>query len=269
MNVSYVIILAILLIILYVVNSNDQSKEHFDITNEAAQGIASIYNSNKFSVTNANITDTLTTKTLNATSVTADSQVVKTSNVSGVFTADSIITPNTVTANNITASGNITAGGNVTTNNAVINGNTTVTGQLIKKSPVYRKHDPAGYFGIYAYGFTIPLYYGWNMMWGDHNRSMNLRKKTSLPVSYANTDMRNAGDGDQNWTPRFLTVFPGYIARFYYWDVPSTNNDIYNSGEYDWTGGSPGNNKRVHLINISLLEEGPNSNTSSASSLTG
>lgn len=134
-----------------------------------------------------------------------------------------------------------------------------------------RKNNVAGYFGIKAYGKKIPLYYGWNMTWPDHNRSVNLVNRTVQTQAYmtwTGQDLRDAKDGDQNWTPRYLIVYPGYIAKLYYWDIAPSNNDIYTEGEYKWDGGSP-RNLRVHLIYVSLVEEGPYNDQRTPSQLTG
>lgn len=163
----------------------------------------------------------------------------------------------------VKANGNMVIGGNTTVNSDII-----VTGKLKKNNMLYRKNDVAGYFGVFGYARRVPLYYGWNMMAPDHNRTMNLRKKTSLPVSYSGIDMRDGSDGDQNWTPRFLTVFPDYLVRFYYYDVPSTDKDVYAEGEYDWTSESPGQGRRVHLINVSF-KESPYNDTTQYTKITG
>lgn len=149
---------------------------------------------------------------------------------------------------------------------AIVHGKLTVEGDLIRNA-LYRRNDVAGYFKVRAFGKKTPLYYGWNIMWADGNAATKLRNNTKLPVHYAGNDMRDGGDGDQNWTPRHLVVFPGYIARFYYWNKPSTAGDIYNAGEYDWESGSPGGGSRVHLIYISLIEEGPTQETRNPTAL--
>lgn len=315
MKIAYVVVLLILCLILYMIPNNkiENMEGMSSLSNEAIQGIASIYNNDKLIVTNANISGnlnvgntTISGKLTTAPIDVSDRVNLTSPNVSSLSgykmtrtDEDGVLhewasyhTPKSYGQNDYqiweykmgsdgkncgSVAGGvcsprfiISQGGNVKIPGSLnVNGNVNVYGNMIRSAPIYRKHDVAGYFGIYAYGFRIPLYYGWNMLWPDHDRSMNLRKHTSAPVSYQNIDMRNAGNGDKNWTPRFLTVYPGYIARFYYWDVKSTDSDIYNSGEYDWTGGSPGGGLKVHLIYISLVEEGPYGNTSQPSVLTG
>jgi len=145
-------------------------------------------------------------------------------------------------------------------------GNLSLTGN-IKMNDMFRKNQPAGYFGVYAYAYKVPLFYGWNIMWLDHNRSMNLRKNTKKPVRYVGLDMR--ANNDDNWIPRYLTIFPGYIAKLYYWGSNSTAADAYSAGDYDWTSGSPsGNRGPVCLIYVSFDTEGPYPSNSTVAQLT-
>lgn len=173
----------------------------------------------------------------------------------------------------------LAGGGARLENDLTVKGNVTING-ISNMNPLRRKHDVAGYFKIRAFGRKTPLYYGWNQLWPDHNYAINLMARHKIPLCCSDVDMRNAGDNDKNWTPRHLVVFPGYVARLYYWDVPSTPADVYTTGEYDWENyvgmydpvgrspnGSPGNGLRVHVICITYAEDGAFADTRKPSEL--
>jgi len=184
-------------------------------------------------------------------------------------TGDLVVQGNQTVGGNIGITGNQTVGGNIAiTGNEDIKGNLTVTGNetvngimtiggALMMAPIYRKHMPAGYIFVRAYGFKIPLYYGFNQMWPDHNVAMVVKSKLGAKqnmMHYTNIDIRQAGD--PNWTPRYLTVLPGYKIRLYYWGPFFVAKDAaYATGEYDWEGGSPGN--ALHGAYVSLAEENP------------
>ena len=135
--------------------------------------------------------------------------------------------------------------------------NVTFNGNVIRTNPIYRKHDIAGYYQIRAYGWKVPIYYGFNMFWTDHNYKEALRNKYGWPeymFNNRNMDMRQSNDGDQNWTARFLTVFPGYKVRMYSWDgfLNARDEPVRGAGEYPFGD----NNKRIHGIYVALAEEG-------------
>ena len=175
-------------------------------------------------------------------------------NTKGKLTVDGIITANT----DINTTGTLTVGKGATlTGDVNINDNLTVNKNLIRMNPIYRKHDIAGYYQIRAYGYKIPIYYGFNMLWADHNYKERLRQKykwEEYMFSYTNLDLRQSNDGDQNWVARYLVIFPGYKARMYSWgsnQMEDRDNKIYTSGEYPFSD----NNKRLHSIFIALDEE--------------
>jgi len=136
-------------------------------------------------------------------------------------------------------------------------GSITLPGYLIRNNPIYRKHDVAGYFQIRAYGLKVPIYYGFNMFWRDHNLKEALRNKNGWPefmINNVGIDMREAHDGDQNWTARYLTVFPGYKVRLYSWggnNLDARDEPVRGVGEYPF----PDTSKRIHAIYVALSEE--------------
>jgi hypothetical protein len=140
--------------------------------------------------------------------------------------------------------------------NLTVQGNIGVNGDFIRTNPIYRKHDIAGYFHIRAYGWRTPLYYGFNMMWNDHNIKEAVRRKWGWNESmFSNTihDMRQ--HNDPNWTARCLIVFPGYKVNMYDWDgsFRETHGKAFVAGEHGpFLDGMP----LVHGIFVSLAEEG-------------
>jgi len=141
--------------------------------------------------------------------------------------------------------------------------NLTLDGNLIL-SKYQRKYRPGAFFSIRGNAAHTALYNGWNFLWIDHTWTEHFRNKIkwngSSAQNYFNytmgTDMRLSSDGDQNWTPRFLAVMPGYKAKLYYWITGWTmgNSKEYPVGEYDWSNGSP-SNQRCHVIALALDDE--------------
>jgi len=126
-----------------------------------------------------------------------------------------------------------------------------------------RKYMAGGYYFIRAYGGHLPLYNGWNFVWSDHNWTEGFRNNVKWNGSSAQNYFHNsfgnnmvqAGDGDQNWTPRFLAVMPGYKAKIYYYMGGWTMGQAQTFGpsEQDWSSGnSPGGGRRVHVIALAL-----------------
>jgi hypothetical protein len=246
----------------------DKYLEHLEGSNEAIQTVASVYNSSSMTVKDLNITGNLTcsgTSKLGMWEVRGDKIGIK-------DRGDIELSPDkwvrlydygTATYNPCGFAGNQSwvqsgsyAGGTTTIGSLKIGGSTLTETNL--KPLLLRKNNIAGYFSIRGLAYKIPLYYGCNMLWPDHNVSVNIVKNTVKSQKYiwqSYYDMRNARDNDQNWVPRSLIVFAGYIVRFYYWDAPSTAKEIFTEGEYEW----PDNTftRRVHLIFVSLVEEGP------------
>ena len=120
-----------------------------------------------------------------------------------------------------------------------------------------------GYFFIRAYGGHLPLYNGWNFVWQDHNWTEPFRNNVKWNGSSAQNyfhhsfgvNMVQGGNGDQNWTPRFLAVMPGYKVKMYYhiagWQMGEAQT--FGPGEYDWSSGnSPGGGKRAHVFAVAL-----------------
>ena len=138
--------------------------------------------------------------------------------------------------------------------NLSVQGNLNVGGDFILGAPIYRKHMPAGYFHIRAYGWRTPLYYGFNMMWNDHNIKEAIRAKWGWNESmFSNSihDMRQAGD--PNWQARYLVVFPGYKIKLYSWDGSFIDRiGVKGAGEY----GFGDSNNIIHGAFVSLAEEG-------------
>jgi len=122
---------------------------------------------------------------------------------------------------------------------------------------LYRKHDTAGYLYIRAYGYKVPLYYGFNMAFTDHNIKEAVRAKNKWPESmFSNTilDLRQANNNtDQNWVARYLVVFPGYKIRLYMWGGNNFTDKlgVKGVGEYLF----PDNDSRIHGIYVALAEE--------------
>jgi hypothetical protein len=141
----------------------------------------------------------------------------------------------------------------------------TVGGNFRLSNPLYRNHMVAGYFHIKFQGRSTPLYYGWNMLWQDGDvrriaaRLMLYEFRSGRKGAVHNSKIDMRAHNDDNWRPRRLVVFPGYTARFYYYNQPSQEADKFpNAGDYDWTNTRHKNNKgqNVHMINISLSEQG-------------
>ena len=117
---------------------------------------------------------------------------------------------------------------------------------------------PVGSYKIRAYGYHIPLYYGWNQMWHDHGFSEKMRtiikwggSTDEKFVHYAGIDMRNANDGDNNWTARYYALMPGYKLQFY---APWTPVGPEYTGEQTF-GDNAFGGKRVHMIAVRLASE--------------
>jgi len=138
--------------------------------------------------------------------------------------------------------------------NLRVDGGLTVGGHFILNNPIYRKHDIAGYFHIRAYGWRTPLYYGFNMMWSDHNIKEAVRAKwgwNESMFSHSIHDMRQ--HGDPNWHARYLVVFPGYKIKIYSWDGSFIDRvGVRGAGEYPFGDGVP----TIHGAFVSLAEEG-------------
>jgi hypothetical protein len=154
-------------------------------------------------------------------------------------------------------------------------GAVNITGPIVMKDTyqnldkMRRLHDPAGYFRIRAYQYKTPIYYGWNMMWACHGSGLKYESTTGdiSKITYNNIDMRNAGDGNTDWSPRHLVVYPGYIATLYYFGYDSTSGDIFQTGIYNFKNGFPASAniqaiRRVHGIYVSFVEEGAPSDLS-------
>lgn len=260
----------LILVIFSIILSLDSNYEFEHLTsNEAVQSIASIYNNSAMTVSDLNVTGKLTvtgdivgqnnlsvakTSTLGKWSV-RDNRI-GISGLGDLHLADDkwvrLYDYNTTNYNPSGLAGsNLWSGGGLTVGGVGLSG--TNLGSLI-----LRKTNVAGYFGIRGYASKTPIYYGWNMMWKDHNRLLNLVSRSGKPMRYtysADYDMRQSSDGDENWRPRTLVLFPGYIAKFFYWSIASSaSRDVINTGEYEWGDGTfPG---RVHAIYVSLVEEG-------------
>ena len=278
MNTITIVILVLILICIYcltIPRKSENFTSDMALSNEAIQTIASVYNQNSLTTANAAISNGLTANqitTANATinnGLTANQITTANATISNGLTANQITTANAtinngLTANTIALTGGLTSG-TVNTTDLTVNGN------LLKQAMIYRKNDPAGYFGISNSANRTVLYYGWNMMWSDDlDRTGKLRKYagSSLPVVFSGMDLRNGSDNNPQFYPRSLIVYPGYIARLYYWDVPSTDRDVYVSGMYDFTTNPPGNGRRVHIICVTLAEDGPQSIVVNPSALT-
>ena len=125
---------------------------------------------------------------------------------------------------------------------------------------------PVGCFKIRYNSYQVPLYYGWNIMWDNNTDSEKLR--TSIKWNnltderffhYAGIDMRSGVDKIiNNWTPRYISVMPGYKFRFYLGtNTPglynTIGNVIDNSGEYPNEMNFPDNvyeGKSVYFISV-------------------
>jgi hypothetical protein len=212
------------------------------------------------------------------------------SNISSMFNNGSIIANKILVTNALDISGNITGknldvSGDIRGKNLNISGD--ITGNIRAKYinsidasgiifgsdvsgiifPImYRKNMVAGYFKVKAFGYRVPLYYGWNLLWQNGDSDLLASRlmvyettngRSINNVSYANIDTRQYVD--KNWSPRGLVLFPGYYARLMYWDINSTNIDIFSSGVYDWI--TLLNQNFVHLIHITFQEEGPSTHT--------
>jgi len=114
--------------------------------------------------------------------------------------------------------------------------NLIVTGNLQILDPVIRRNQIAGYFKIRAYGYKVPLHYGFNMLFEQHERTEKLRNSHGFPDSqihfYRATSMN--GDNNNDWRPRHLVVFPGYKIRIYFWRSHGfeTSTASYPPGEH-------------------------------------
>ena len=187
-----------------------------------------------------------TVSTLAATGNTA----LTTLGVSGATTTSSL----TVTGNSVVSgTSNITG---VTTMKDVI-----INGTLQNLNPLVRKYQVAGYLQWRAFGVSYPLHYGFNMFWADHGIKEGIRKKYGWSESifhhYYGANLNQGGDGNQDWTPRGLVVFPSYKITIYVWDpcLTSLSKQPFPTGEYafndnDFSG------KRPHAAYVSYAEEG-------------
>jgi hypothetical protein len=138
--------------------------------------------------------------------------------------------------------------------NLRVDGGLTVGGDFIRSNHLYRKHDVAGYFHIRAYGWKTPLYFGFNMMWNDHNVKEAVRRRwgwNESMFSHSIHDMRQHGDA--NWQARYLVVFPGYRIRLYSWDGSFIDRlGVRAAGGH----GFPDTNQVIHGAFVTLAEEG-------------
>lgn len=317
----FVVYLSILVLLIIFSSLGCITIENFEISNEAVQNIASIYNSDKISVSNADITSSLTTNNLYASTISSPNITLASTNSSDNYgyslnrtdennknhiwnllhanqaygqndlqfwelkagtdglacnssSSDAICSPHFIVKsggniemnNNLSIKKDLSIINNLTsTGNISTTGNLSIGGNLIQNN-IYRKHNIAGYFHINQNSFKIPLYYGWNMMYPDTTKALNLRKNSGFDQSMISFSGITAVDDDliqkknkYRFFPRYLIVFPGYIARLYYDDVPSTDIDVFTSGEHNLENPLPpvGFGKVVSLIYISLDEEGP------------
>jgi hypothetical protein len=234
------------------------------------------------------------------------------SNISTMFNNGSIIANKMLVLNTLDISGNI-IGKKLDISENIIGKNLNISGDIsgnirtkyinsidasgiIFKSDIsgiilpsiYRKYMEAGYLKVKAYGYKVPLYYGWNLLWRDgdvnadkiasrlmvyesingrsinnvNNVGMDTREKqytrTYIPTGDP-SEVKYSERFDLNWAPRGLVLLPGYSARLFYKDIKSTNNDIFSSGVYNWI--TPINGRNVYLIHITLQEEGPSTHT--------
>jgi len=246
MNTVKTIILILLLIIIFYLHN--QSNENFINTTEAIANLSSMFNNGSIIANKISVLNSL--------------------DISGNVNISGNTTSNNTTSNNTTS--NNTTSNNIRTKyitgvdaSGIIFGS-DVSGIIMPL--MYRKYMVAGYFKVKAYGYKVPLYYGWNILWkNDQSDRIASRlmvyeytnSRSINNVSNAYIDTRDGGNN--NWYPRGLVLFPGYYARLLYWDINSTNNDTFSSGIYNWI--TPINNKNVHLIHITLQEEGPSTHT--------
>ena len=118
--------------------------------------------------------------------------------------------------------------------NLRVSGDLIAQGSVIRNNPIYRNHDVAGYLQIRAFGYKIPLYYGFNMLFRNHDIMNSIRIKNNLKdyqCNYNNVDIAtNVRADDKNYTLRYLTIFPSYKAKIYYhlWK----SGAIVNAGEH-------------------------------------
>jgi hypothetical protein len=141
--------------------------------------------------------------------------------------------------------------------NVAIGGALTVSGKL-SFSGLSNSAFPVGTYKIRAYGFRIPLYVGWNLMWNDHGwgeRVRNQRKWNNSTddryINYCNVDMRNAGDSDNNWLARYYSLMPGYKLQFYAsWEKVGPEY----TGEQTF-GDNAFSGRRVHAIAVKSISD--------------
>jgi hypothetical protein len=111
-----------------------------------------------------------------------------------------------------------------------------VTGKLQILDPIIRKNQIAGYFKVRAYGYKVPLHYGFNILFENYDRTEKLRNSHGFPESQIHHYRATAMNGTPNtdWHPRYLVVFPGYKIRIYFWrsDGFETSTASYPPGEH-------------------------------------
>jgi len=134
-----------------------------------------------------------------------------------------------------------------------------VTGKLQILDPVQRKHQIAGHYYIRAHAYSTPLYYGFNMLWDDHNSKEAIRTKYNWDEASFHRSPLNFNQGnsnDANWCARSLAVFPGYKAKLYTWvgvggaQLNAAGKTSYSYGEYKWTACGQGSGNTTSANNV-------------------
>ena len=167
----------------------------------------------------------------------------------------------TLGVSGLTTLGNLTITGASNMTGATTIKDVIINGTLQNLNPLVRKYQVAGYLQWRAFGTSHPLHYGFNMFWSDNNLKEGIRRKYGWSESifhyYYGAQMNQSNDGDQNWTPRGLVVFPGYKITIYVWQpsLDSVNKQPFQTGEYafndnDFSG------RRPHAAYVSYAEEG-------------
>ena len=128
--------------------------------------------------------------------------------------------------------------------------------------------DPCGFYKIRAYGYRVPLYYGWNVLWSDNTWTEfirnNIKWNGSNSDKYVNNhgvDLITGSNQDPYWSARYLAVKPGYKISTYAYTTDSTMTfmETVHPGEYSYDDfkyvNGVGKNYNVYIIAVQRLTD--------------
>ena len=128
--------------------------------------------------------------------------------------------------------------------------------------------DPCAYYKIRGFGYKVPLYYGWNVLWPDNTWTEFLRTNVTWNGSTSDKYINNNGvnlvntcQKDSDCSARYVAVKPGYKISTYAYtsNLTMTYMETIYPGEYLFDDlkymNDSGSNYIVYIIAVQNIND--------------